>query len=98
MCHKNTIIVGDFNINLLKESKQKEDFLSLLKCYNFTVKINDITFVRGDRTSCIDNIITNVLEDNMVNELEHNNIGDGHAAIFCGILSKHLRKSRAKVQ
>jgi hypothetical protein len=42
---KKCVIVGDFNINLLKEDKKTGDFLSLLACYNFRHLISVATYI-----------------------------------------------------
>lgn len=84
---KKCIILGDFNVNFLKDSKKKGDVLSLLSCFNFRHLIKDITFVRNDSESCIDNIITNVPETEFFRCFtDHNMLGDGHAALVCSLI------------
>jgi hypothetical protein len=54
------IITGDFNCNLLNDSVEKRDFMSLLLTFNLITVINDVpTRVTCDSASLIDNIITN---------------------------------------
>lgn len=53
--NKKCIISGDFNIDLLTDSRKKTEFINLLTCYNFRPLIHDVTFIRNDSRSCIDN-------------------------------------------
>lgn len=101
-----TLIFGDFNINLLKENRMMEEFLVLIKCYNFRTLINNEytfkilfyleseNFKRNDSSSCIDNIITNINDDGISYvEVDHNGIGDGHAGLLCGVIVDKARQS-----
>lgn len=51
-----TLIMGDFNVNLLQDSSDKEKLLLLMKSKNFTQIINGIT---TDFHSCLDHIYVN---------------------------------------
>lgn len=82
--NKKTIICGDFNVNLLKNYQERNDFLELLRIYDFRTLISDVTFRRGDAKSCLDNFITNITEERIGNcEVDENRLADGHAGIFC---------------
>lgn len=85
--NKKCIICGDFNIDLQTPSKKRNDLLNLLKCYNYKPLIFDTaTFTRNNSNSCIDNIFTNLSDDNVDNvEIDYNGIGDGHAGLICNI-------------
>jgi hypothetical protein len=95
--NKRAIICGDFNIDMIKDNKKRNDFLDLLNCYNFRHLIKDVTFKRNDSQSCIDNFITNMPEDLVAKiEVDHNGLADGHAAIFCEINAGDQNTSQNK--
>lgn len=81
--NRNCIICGDFNVDLLSDSRKRTEFVSLLTCYNFRHLVNDATFIRNGSSSCIDHIITN-LPDFYIEkcEVDHNGLADGHGGIF----------------
>jgi hypothetical protein len=83
MADKKCIICGDFNINLLVAGKKRDEFISLLNCYGFKLIFNEPTFRRNNAISSIDNIVTNISGDAILNyTIDHNNLADGHAGIF----------------
>lgn len=87
--NRKCIICGDFNIDLLVDGKKQEEFLSLLKCYNFRHLISSATFIRNNSKSCIDNILTNLPDSCVVGyDIDHNGLADGHAGIFADFLLK----------
>lgn len=57
---KKVIICGDFNINLLLDSKYKTQFITLMQAYNFEATLNLPTRVTAKSKTCIDNFITNI--------------------------------------
>ncbi|KAH9631319.1 hypothetical protein HF086_012570 [Spodoptera exigua] len=80
---RKSIICGDFNVDLMVESKYRTEFVSLLACYNFRLLINTPTFIRNNNASCIDNIITNLPDDCVGQcEVDHNGLADGHGALL----------------
>lgn len=82
--NKKTIISGDFNVDLLKDNEQKTNLQILLRCYNYRFLVDSVTFIRNECRSCIDNIITNVHRESVLDtSIEHNNLADGHAALTC---------------
>jgi hypothetical protein len=87
--NKKCVICGDFNINLLKQDKKSQEFLSLLTCYNFKGLINSVTFIRNNAESCLDNIITNI-PDNCISGtlVDHNGLADGHAGLLVSLAVK----------
>lgn len=52
-------ILGDFNIEIIKENKSRTNFLSLMSSFNFQPKILENTRITSNTSSCIDNIFTN---------------------------------------
>lgn len=57
---RNIIICGDFNIDILEESRNKQNFLSLLRSFSITPTISTPTRVTPLSRSCIDNVLTNI--------------------------------------
>ena len=57
--NKNYIILGDFNINLLKNDDKTERYKELLKIYNLENLINTPTRVTKNSKTLIDHLITN---------------------------------------
>lgn len=55
---KRIIVVGDFNIELVKVGKTKNEFLSLMNSFNLFHIIKENTRVTPNASSCIDNIFT----------------------------------------
>lgn len=82
--NKKCIIGGDFNVDLLEDDKNKTQFLTLLKCYNFRPIHFFETYVCGGAHSCLDNFLTNILPEYVDNcTVDHNGISDGHSALLC---------------
>jgi hypothetical protein len=54
------IICGDFNINLLKESKEKLSFLNTLESFGLKQKITSVTRESYRGGTLIDNVFTNI--------------------------------------
>ena len=57
--NKLIFIVGDFNIELLKENKLKTELLSLFNSFNVNQTIFENTRITDSGGSCVDNIFTN---------------------------------------
>lgn len=53
---KKIVVLGDFNINILKNNKITSTLQDLCKKYNMTIHINEPT----RRLSCIDQILSNI--------------------------------------
>lgn len=71
--NKKCIICGDFNIDLLTDCRKKTEFVNLLTCFNFRPLIYEVTFIRNDSSSCIDNILTNLQDENIIKcNTDHN--------------------------
>lgn len=80
---KQCLICGDFNINLMKDDKYRKSFLSLLACYNFRSLFDTTTFIRNGTETCIDNILTNLIDTNINDiHIDHNGLSDGHIVFF----------------
>lgn len=97
---KKCVICGDFNVDLLVEDKQRTEYLTLLKCYNFRPLVTDITFTRNDMFSCLDNILTNIDEYSIVNpcKVDHNGLSDGHGALLCSLSLGVVKVNRKVTQ
>lgn len=54
------LITGDFNIELLKDNKNKSELMSLMYSFNFVNTIKENTRITEHSSSCIDNIFTNM--------------------------------------
>ena len=63
---KNVIITGNFNIVILSQSNQLNEFKNLIKCFGFSFKISSPTRISNFSSTCMDNIITD-----MPNSLGH---------------------------
>jgi len=57
--NKMIIITGDFNIEFLKDNKNKHRILSLMNCFNLQHTITANTRITSRSQSCIDNIFVN---------------------------------------
>lgn len=69
------IIAGDFNIDLLTNSREREEFLSIIQSFNIQHTICQATRITPTRGSCIDNILVN-MEDEFESEIIHSMISD----------------------
>ncbi|RWS02969.1 endonuclease-reverse transcriptase-like protein, partial [Dinothrombium tinctorium] len=78
----NFILCGDFNINLLKESKQKRDFLRIIDRFKLKQIQKSPTRITQFTRSLIDFIITNV-EEIETNILEQYKISDHESIFIC---------------
>ena len=57
--NKKIFVVGDFNIELLKDNKTKIELLSIMNSFNINQTIFENTRISNRSASCIDNIFTN---------------------------------------
>lgn len=60
MKEKYLFLCSDFNVNMLKNDKQKQMFSSTIASYNCEVVFTRATRVTKSSRSCIDNVVTNV--------------------------------------
>lgn len=91
--NKKCFICGDFNIDLLTDRRKKAEFMNLLTCFNFRPLIHDVTFIRNESRSCIDNILVNISEDKIINcNIDNNGLSDGHAGLLCKTAVPSYRK------
>lgn len=92
------IISGDFNIDLLKNNKDKNDFLTLLSTYDVKITVNEYTRITDKTRSCLDNVLTNIV--NTKTEVINTFISDHTAQLFSfykqniNIASKEFRYTR----
>ena len=56
---KHIVICGDFNINFLANSKEKEELLNLIDSFNLRTTIKDFTRIGKKSVSGLDQIIVN---------------------------------------
>lgn len=95
---KHCIICGDFNVNILTENSKKRDFMTVLASYNFRHLVNQATFKRNGVESCLDNILTNIPENNIARvEVDENGLSDGHAAISCSVRVDESKNTREEI-
>ena len=62
-----TVVMGDFNFNLLNhtESSATQKYMDMFICTGFAPLISKPTHFKGDSRTCIDQIWTNVISDNV---------------------------------
>ena len=62
-----TIVMGDFNFNLLNhtESSATQKYMDMFMCTGFTPLISKPTHFKGTSSTCIDQIWTNLISDNV---------------------------------
>ena len=62
-----TVVMGDFNFNLLNhtESSATQKYMDMFMCTGFAPLISKPTHFKGDSRTCIDQIWTNVISDNV---------------------------------
>ncbi|KAG5879164.1 hypothetical protein JTB14_029966 [Gonioctena quinquepunctata] len=69
--YTNIVVLGDFNINFLKDSKEKNSLNNTLLSYNFETLLCELTRVTQHSSTCIDNIciiVNNVKKFGIVKE------------------------------
>lgn len=74
-------IMGDFNIDLLKDDSKTLDFINLLYSYHFFPTITKPTRVTSTTASLIDHVWTNNLQNHKISGIYHISISD-HFPIF----------------
>jgi hypothetical protein len=96
--HKPCYLLGDYNINLLKQDKHlpTKHFLDTLLTYGFYPLINRPTRITTNSTTLIDNILTNVHDVNIRSGIWIADISD-HLPVFT-ILPNKTCKSPTKVK
>ncbi len=95
-------ICGDFNIDLLnpKKNRMTEDFLNTLYSFSLYPKITRPSRITSHCATLIDNIFTNVLDNNITSGLLINDITD-HLPVFivydCNYNKTHQHNVTSKV-
>lgn len=56
---KSIVVCGDFNVNVLVDSVEKQNLLSLFSCFGLETVFNEPTRVTPGSATCIDNILVN---------------------------------------
>lgn len=57
--HSPVCVLGDFNVDFLKESKDRRELIELLRSYGLSVVFDEPSRVTSSSRTCIDNIVTN---------------------------------------
>lgn len=78
----NCIILGDFNINILKEDDHALNFLNTLHSFSFFPTITMPTRVTSTSQSLIDNIVTNIHNINMESGVVLSDISDHYSIVL----------------
>ena len=60
MKKKRCVMLGDFNIDIAKNDKTKNDFMNTIHSFNFSAAINTYTRVTNRSKTIIDNFITHI--------------------------------------
>lgn len=76
---KNIIIGGDFNINILENTRKSTDFKNLLLTYNFVQQVKKPTRICVTTATCIDLIFTNFSWTHT--EIQDYGLSDHHGVI-----------------
>uniref|UniRef100_A0A8D9BK78 Endonuclease/exonuclease/phosphatase domain-containing protein n=1 Tax=Cacopsylla melanoneura TaxID=428564 RepID=A0A8D9BK78_9HEMI len=96
--YKYLVVCGDFNVNLLLDTKQSSDFLSLLKMFNLTPSVSCPTRITTRTATCIDNILINFSPNILLNKDTNifSGLGDHkHAQVI--VFEVHNPKSTERV-
>lgn len=75
------VLCGDFNINFLKESKNRQQLLNLVSTFNLVQCIFNATRVTKKTSSCIDNFFTN-LENCSARIIDDINLSDHYPQVL----------------
>ena len=78
----NFFITGDFNINLLVNSKIQRQFENVLQCYNLHAMFNVPTRITSHSATCIDNIVTDIDPTECEAKILHNGFSDHTAQLL----------------
>ena len=76
--NKVVIVAGDFNVEMLKNNANKEDFGALLESFGLKQTIFENTRISKKSSSCIDNIFVNL--DNIVHSVVLHTFTSDHTA------------------
>ena len=81
-----TVIMGDFNFDVLKhrDSTVVQKYIDTFMCLGFYPLINKPTHFKGESSTCIDQIWTNIVSDNMSSGIICSSVS-GHLPIFAVI-------------
>ena len=77
-----TLILGDFNDNVLDQRQTESPIVTLMSTHGYTQLVNNPTTARG---TLIDHIYYNQPNDNVIVEV-HDTYYSDHDAVFCSIL------------
>jgi exonuclease III len=63
--YKNVVLAGDININVLERNNVYDEFVSVLKMFNMSYKVDFATRITATSETAIDNFITNINDDRL---------------------------------
>ena len=81
--NKETLVIcGDFNIDTLAKSQEKEEFINLLASFNLKITIDSPTRICGNTLSCLDQIVIPNKCNYKYSEVIHMGYSDHEAQIL----------------
>ena len=91
--HKNIVIIGDMNIDLLSTSNDHIlNYLNILSASGFISHVNEPTRISGDSKTCLDHIFIRFSNHNTkVDTAKYLNDITDHFPILCKISANHLK-------
>lgn len=102
--NKNTIVCGDFNVDLLTESRNKKDLLNLFKSFNIFPLFMEPTRITVHSATCLDNVFAscNYIDKKLINCLQSDHsgqvvtfsatTGNENNQILCRPITEHRTK------
>ena len=88
---RNTIIIGDLNIDVRKKNSMTKMYEDLIQKYNLIQKVNAYTRVTSKTATTIDHTVTNII--NLKTLVTHFMISDHLGVISCWGNKKKQEKS-----
>lgn len=93
MKKKRCVMLGDFNIDIAKNDKTKNDFMNTIHSFNFSAAINTYTRVTNRSKTIIDNFITNIEYDKVKSGVILSGISDHFPIVLFMKLTNNLKSS-----
>lgn len=60
---RDVLLAGDFNINFLQDSSDKEELIDLLASFNLKIILREPSRITKSSAACIDNVFSNIKEE-----------------------------------